>query len=98
MNCVVILQARTTSSRLLGKALLPVAGYPSAILAALRAANRQHPTIFATSDDPSDDVLAAEARKHRIQVFRGPLNDVLARYFLAAANLPDDSTVVRLTA
>jgi aryl-alcohol dehydrogenase-like predicted oxidoreductase/spore coat polysaccharide biosynthesis protein SpsF (cytidylyltransferase family) len=97
MNCVVILQARTTSSRLPGKALLPVAGYPSAVLAALRAANRQHPTIFATSGDPSDDVLAAETRKHGIHVFRGPLNDVLARYFLAAANLPDDSIVVRLT-
>ena len=98
MNALVILQARTTSSRLPGKALLPVAGYPSAILAALRAGNRQRRTILATSDDPSDDLLTAETQKHGIEVFRGPLNDVLARYFLAAANLSDDSIVVRLTA
>ncbi len=97
MNALAILQARTTSCRLPGKALLPVAGYPSAILAALRAANRQHRTVLATSDDRSDDLLTAEARKHGIEVFRGPLNDVLARYFFAAAPLSDDSIVVRLT-
>ena len=97
MNPLVILQARTTSDRLPGKALLPVAGYPSAILATLRAANRQHRTLLATSDDSSDDLLTLEARRHGIEVFRGPLNDVLARYFLAAATLTDDSIVVRLT-
>ena len=87
-----------TSTRLPGKALLPVAGYPSAILAALRAGNRGDQTILATSDDPSDDLLQQEARKHGITVFRGPLHDVLARYFLAAASLPQDCVVVRLTA
>lgn len=97
MTPLVILQARTTSDRLPGKALLPVAGYPSAILATLRAANRQHRTLLATSDDCSDDLLTVEARKHGIEVFRGPLNDVLARYFLAAATLAGDSIVVRLT-
>jgi len=57
MNALVILQARTSSDRLPGKALLPVAGYPSAILATLRAANRQHRTLLATSDDHTDDLL-----------------------------------------
>ncbi len=98
MNALVIVQARTTSSRLPGKALLPVAGYPSAILAALRAGNRQHRTLLATSDDRTDDLLAAEARKHGIEVFRGSLNDVVARYFYASATLADDDIVVRLTA
>ena len=97
MNALVILQARTSSDRLPGKALLPVAGYPSAILATLRAANRQHPTLLATSDDRTDDLLTVEARKHGIEVFRGPLKDVLARYFFAIATLSDDSIVVRLT-
>ena len=98
MNALVIVQARTTSSRLPGKALLPVAGYPSAILAALRAGNRQHRTLLATSEDHTDDLLAAEARKHGIEVFRGSLNDVVARYFHASATLADDGIVVRLTA
>jgi spore coat polysaccharide biosynthesis protein SpsF (cytidylyltransferase family)/aryl-alcohol dehydrogenase-like predicted oxidoreductase len=98
MDAVIILQARTTSTRLPGKALLPIAGRPSAIVAALRAANRQHRTILATSDDRADDVLASEAHGYGIEVFRGPLNDVLARYYLASANLPDGCAIVRLTA
>jgi spore coat polysaccharide biosynthesis protein SpsF (cytidylyltransferase family)/aryl-alcohol dehydrogenase-like predicted oxidoreductase len=97
MSILLILQARTSSRRLPGKALLPIAGYPSAILAAIRAANRQHRTVLATSDDRSDDLLTAQARKFGIDVFRGPLDDVLARYFFAAATLSDDSIVVRLT-
>ena len=98
MNAVIIIQARTASTRLPAKALLPIAGHSSAILAALRASNRQHHTILATSDRPSDDVLAGEAQKHGVATFRGPLEDVLARYFLATANLADDCIVVRLTA
>lgn len=93
----IILQARTTSTRLPGKALLPVAGYPSAVLAALRGANRGHELLVATSDHVSDDGLAGIFREHGFKVFRGPLNDVLARYYLAASDLPDDATVVRLT-
>lgn len=98
MRTITIIQARTSSSRLPAKALLQVAGYPSAILAALRAANRNHETILATSDDPSDDELARRAQSHRIAVFRGPLHDVLERYYLASANLPEDTAVIRLTA
>jgi aryl-alcohol dehydrogenase-like predicted oxidoreductase/spore coat polysaccharide biosynthesis protein SpsF (cytidylyltransferase family) len=92
------MQARTSSSRLPGKALLPVAGYPSAVLATLRAANQRLETIFATSDDASDDELARQARGAGLTVFRGPLHDVLGRYYLASADLPEDSCVIRLTA
>lgn len=92
------MQARTGSSRLPGKALLPVAGYPTAVLAALRAANRGHETILATSDTPADDELADQGEAHGLKVFRGPLEDVLARYYLACSSLPDDCAVVRLTA
>jgi len=92
------MQARTSSSRLPAKALLQVAGYPSAVLAALRAANQQHETIFATSDDPSDDELVRQACAQGLSVFRGPLNDVLSRYHLATDGYPDDCVVIRLTA
>jgi aryl-alcohol dehydrogenase-like predicted oxidoreductase/spore coat polysaccharide biosynthesis protein SpsF (cytidylyltransferase family) len=97
MNATVILQARTTSSRLPGKSLLPVAGYPSAVLAALRAANLGTLVLAATSDDASDDGLAQTFRDHNIEVFRGPLNDVLGRYYLATLKLARDSVVIRLT-
>jgi aryl-alcohol dehydrogenase-like predicted oxidoreductase/spore coat polysaccharide biosynthesis protein SpsF (cytidylyltransferase family) len=97
MKVIAILQARTVSTRLPGKALLPVAGYPSAVLAALRAANQGHELLAATSDHPSDDELAQTFRAHGFSVFRGALNDVLGRYYFAAASLPGDSIVVRLT-
>jgi spore coat polysaccharide biosynthesis protein SpsF len=98
MKLIVIVQARSSSTRLSKKALLPVAGYPATILAALRAANCGHETIVATSDDTSDDTLAALLGDHGIRVFRGPLQDVLARYYMAARDFPEDHILARLTA
>jgi spore coat polysaccharide biosynthesis protein SpsF (cytidylyltransferase family)/aryl-alcohol dehydrogenase-like predicted oxidoreductase len=98
LRTVTIIQARTGSSRLPAKALMPVAGYPSAILATLRAANQRRETVLATSDDRGDDDLADQARSHGINVFRGPLDDVLARYYLASSSFAEDCAVVRLTA
>src|SRR5579864_8401602 len=97
MKIVTIIQARMSSIRLPGKALLPVAGYPSAVLAALRAGNLGDEVVVATSNHSSDDSLAAQLSSHNIRVFRGPLDDVLGRYYLAVATLPDDCIVVRLT-
>ncbi len=68
------------------------------MLAALRAANHSHETILATSDDASDDELARQAESHGLTVFRGPLHDVLGRYYLACSALSDDCAVIRLTA
>lgn len=53
--------------------------------------------MAATSSAVSDDALADEFQRRGILMFRGPLEDVLARYALAAANLPDDCLVIRLT-
>jgi spore coat polysaccharide biosynthesis protein SpsF (cytidylyltransferase family)/aryl-alcohol dehydrogenase-like predicted oxidoreductase len=97
MRVIIILQARTASTRLPAKALLPVAGYPSAVLAALRAANQGHELLVATSDDPSDDELARTFGNHGFEVFRGALDDVLGRYYFATSNLPGDCVVIRLT-
>jgi spore coat polysaccharide biosynthesis protein SpsF (cytidylyltransferase family) len=97
VKTVAIMQARTVSTRLQGKALLPVAGYPSAVLAALRAGNQENQILVATSSDSSDDALAEQFGSHGIRVFRGPLHDVLERYYLAADDLANDCVVVRLT-
>ena len=97
MKHIAVLQARMSSTRLPGKALLPVAGYASVSLAALRAANAGSQVIVATSSDSSDDVLAKELTGRGIAVFRGPLDDVLARYRLAVENFPADTIVIRLT-
>ncbi len=67
------------------------------MLAALRASNTGLATLAATSSEPEDDALADLLGQHKISVVRGPLDDVLARYTLAAADLPEDCIVVRLT-
>lgn len=92
-----VLQARTGSQRLPGKALLPLGGIPLAVLAALRAANTGKRVILATSNEQADDVLALEAEHLGVEVVRGPLDDVLARFLKALDGMPDDAIVTRLT-
>jgi spore coat polysaccharide biosynthesis protein SpsF (cytidylyltransferase family) len=94
----IILQARMNSTRLPGKALMPIAGLPSAVLAAKRAARRGNALTMATSDAPSCDPLAAVMQAAGIPVFRGSEQDVLGRFIAATGTLPDDAIVVRLTA
>jgi spore coat polysaccharide biosynthesis protein SpsF len=93
-----IVQARTTSTRLPAKAFLPLGGFPSAVLCALRAANRGADVVVATSNDASDDDLAALLAGAGVRVVRGSLDDVLARFVDALDGLADDVPVVRLTA
>jgi spore coat polysaccharide biosynthesis protein SpsF (cytidylyltransferase family)/aryl-alcohol dehydrogenase-like predicted oxidoreductase len=94
----VILQARTTSSRLPGKVLLPLHGMAVAVLAARRAARDGGDVVVATSTDATDDTLAATLAAAGLQVHRGALEDVLGRFVSATADLPAGATVIRLTA
>lgn len=94
---IAVLQARTGSRRLPGKALLNFHGLPMVALAALRARNRGGRVVLATSDHPSDDALAETAGRYDIPVVRGPLNDVLGRFLLAIDGIADSAPVVRLT-
>lgn len=98
MHSIVVLQARTSSSRLPAKVLLPLAGMPIAVLSALRAANTGREVVAATSCRSDDDELATLLRKHGIRVHRGSLDNVLQRLVDAAAGHPDDTVFVRLTA
>lgn len=93
----VVLQARLSSSRLPGKAMLSLGGRPIVVLAAQRAANAGHDALVATSDRPEDDVIAHACAAWGVPVVRGPLDDPLARFVLATEGLPDEAVVVRLT-
>lgn len=93
-----VLQARMVSSRLPGKALLPLAGYPSVVLAALRAGREGTPVVVATSTETSDDILVYIVTQAGLKAVRGPLDDVLKRFILATADMADDDIAVRLTA
>lgn len=89
-----VVQARMSSRRLPGKVLADVEGEPllALLLARLRRAQTLDRIVVATSDDASDDAIAQAAP----DVFRGPLDDVLARFAGAAAG--HDGIVVRITA
>ncbi len=97
MNCVVVLQARSNSSRLPGKSFMHFRGLPLVVLAARRAASTGLPVIVAISDDPCDDVLASILTEYGVACARGPLDDVLGRFVRVLADYSDDVTVVRLT-
>ena len=94
-----ILQARMTSTRLPGKVMLPLAGAPMIqrqIERVQEAANIDE-LIVATSDQASDDPLAAFLEGRSVAVYRGPLEDVQQRFVGAAAEFPA-AAIVRLTA
>ncbi len=105
MTTLAVVQARMTSTRFPGKVLAPLLGEPM-ILRQLERVTRStllDGLIVATSTDPSDDPLVEVLRSAGYTVFRGPLDDVLAR-FIGAIDAFESSTgskadeVVRLTA
>lgn len=98
MNSVVVLQARTNSSRLPGKVLLHLVGMPVVVLAAKRASNTGRPVIVATSNERTDDALADVLKKYEISCYRGSLNNTLLRIVSALEHYSDDTLVFRLTA
>ena len=54
--------------------------------------------VTATSSEASDDPLAETLEAAGVEVFRGPLDDVLGRFAGAVAGLDDDDRMLRLTA
>ncbi len=100
MRIIAIVQARMSSSRFRGKMLAGVgpALTPLAVWVMGRAAAipRVDGVVLATSTDPGDDALAQAVAASGHAVFRGSLDDVLAR-FLGAAEYQGAEAAVRLT-
>ncbi|TCK27383.1 spore coat polysaccharide biosynthesis protein SpsF [Pseudonocardia endophytica] len=94
-----VIQARTGSTRLPGKVLRPLGGRPvlERVVAAAQKAPGVDEVLVATSTEPGDDPVADLAARLGTRVVRGPEDDVLARFVLAADEHPCDA-VVRLTA
>src|SRR5689334_6734090 len=82
-----------SSTRLPGKVLADVCGEPMLVfqLKRLERASRVERIVVATSDEPSDDPLAAAIP----DAYRGPLDDVLARFVGAIGDW--NGPVVRIT-
>ena len=101
MNTVGIIQARIGSTRLPGKILAPIAGRPllGVLIERIKRSKRVDDWWLATSDQRSDDVTERWGEALGLPVFRGHLDDVLARFVgaLERSGL-NDGWVVRLTA
>jgi len=93
-----ILQARMSSSRLPGKVLKPVLGWPMILrqIERIRQARRIDRLVMATSTDVSDDALVQVSEAQGVECARGSLDDVLDRYYQVARKL-EPAHVVRLT-
>ena len=86
---VATIEARMTSTRLPGKVLLDLAGKPSLqqIVERLRRSRYVDEVVVATTDQPTDDPVAAACEKMDCACFRGSEEDVLARVLGAARSV-----------
>tara|TARA_B000000460_G_scaffold145238_1_gene102544 strand:+ start:1300 stop:2019 length:720 start_codon:yes stop_codon:yes gene_type:complete len=99
MKVVAIISARMTSSRLPGKSLMKICGDPvlQHMLTRVKRAKLIDKIIVATTVNKTDDCISHLCKKMGVSCFRGPEQDVLKRYYLAARKYNVDP-IVRLTA
>lgn len=95
---LILVAVRMKSTRLPGKALLPIAGKPVLhhLIDRLRLAAAVGEIVLCTSTHPQDGVLLAEAAKLGIPAYAGSEDDVMAR-FLDVAEQRGADVVVRVT-
>ena len=87
MPVVAVIQARMGSTRLPGKVLEPIGDRPLVLwtVAAAQAIDDVDSVVVATTTEHADDPLARLVAEHGVAVHRGPVRDVLARVWEAAA-------------
>lgn len=99
MRIVGVIQARMGSTRLPGKVLRPLAGR-TVLARVVRAAQESavlDDLVIATTTEPADDAVVAEAQRLGVAWHRGPVDDVLTRFLGALDGHPADA-VMRFTA
>lgn len=106
MNVVAIIQARMGSTRLPGKVLWKFGKYEVLWHVVQRARLALEPCIV---DDPcksvvvaipsteANDSLATWLQERNVPFYRGPEDDVLARYIIGAAAMKPDDIILRIT-
>ena len=86
MNLTIVIQARTGSTRLPGKVLLPAAGAPllQRMVERVSAARTARTVVVATTELVADDPICALARHAGVIAIRGHATDCLDRHLRAA--------------
>ncbi len=85
-HIVIVVQARMSSSRLPGKAMMPVLGQSllARMIERLRMSYYQATIVIATSTDTSDDLIEQEAAAIEVPCYRGSMDNLLDRHYQAA--------------
>ena len=99
-NTKIIIQARTGSTRLPRKMILPFyenEGIFSLLLKKLTSAFDKNDIILATSTNPNNDILVEIAERYEVNYYRGSENDVLRR-FIDAAKEFEAENIIRVCA
>ena len=97
MNFAVVINARISSSRLPGKALLPLRHHTMVEWTIFNALSLTNNVCLATTHCSEDDFLADIAQKHLLRIYRGSTNNVLERTYEAGRKLNAEN-ILRLTA
>ena len=95
MKLVAIVQARMSSRRYPSKALAPVDGKPliAFLLERIERAKSKCSVVVATSDEATDDPIAALCRDRSVTCWRGPLNRVAERFLQVLRAFQPDAFV-----
>lgn len=98
MKTIAIAQARMGSTRVPGKVMRDLSGFPVLrwTVNALKMAPGIDEIVLATSTLPADDVIYEYCVKNGISAFRGSESDVLDRYYQCAKEFGAD-IILRLT-
>jgi len=100
-NIIGIIQARSGSTRLPNKVLLPICGKPSLhyVIERSKLSKYIDKLVLATTTNTLDGNVALIGNENRIDVFRGSENDVLGRFYKCLNQLNDDfDYIVRINA
>lgn len=95
-NVGIISQARCLSTRLPYKIFLTSSNKPLIYYHTHRLSAAKLPLIVATTTDRSDDKVVDFCNKNNIHVFRGSMDNVLARFYHCALEYKLD-TIIRVT-
>ncbi len=85
-DTLIIIQARMGSKRLPGKMLMKLSHYTIIewVIKRIKKMKSNAKIIIATTKEKEDDKITKIGRLNKLKVFRGPKNDVLQRFYLAA--------------
>jgi spore coat polysaccharide biosynthesis protein SpsF len=86
MKILIVVQARTGSTRLPNKIMMPLAGKPllQRMIERVRAAKTNFDLVVATTSDKSDDIVRDLCKELGYDCYRGHPTDLLDRHYRAA--------------